>query len=55
MASRTEILRVISSQPIRRSNEPNASFRRRDPTKWFIRLLIAACVVAGLVALNHYL
>jgi hypothetical protein len=35
-------------------NQPK-DFRQRDPTKWLLRFLVAAGVVAALIAMDRYL
>jgi hypothetical protein len=38
-----------------RSSKQSGDFRRRDPTKWMMGLLVTAFVFAGLMAINRFL
>jgi hypothetical protein len=40
---------------VHRSSKQPDDFRRRDPTKWMMGLLVMAFVFAGLMAMNRLL
>jgi hypothetical protein len=46
-AEETEMSRPLLDRP--------RDFRKRDPTKWLVAILVAAGAVAAIVAMNRYL